>query len=244
MEIVICEDEQYWVDELKAAVYRWAEKRNISVQCPCFSAPQDLVQHLTTDTNTDVMLLDISLGEKVIDGITLAKHIRKMGNKLPIIFVTADSLRATDGYLVDATGFIGKPIDEKRLELFLDRAIKQKEKDKIIRIPTSNGVTAIPQSDITYVEVLDHTIIYHTAITDICHRGTFTDALSNLGDEAFIQIHRAFIIAKDKIFHIKARYPYSVVLLHGTKTIDLPVSRKYIGKLLEMFSEDVWEKML
>lgn len=53
----------------------------------------------------------------MVDGMTLAKHLRQMGNTIPIIFVTVDSLRAADGYLVEAMGFLWKPIDEGRLSL-------------------------------------------------------------------------------------------------------------------------------
>jgi DNA-binding LytR/AlgR family response regulator len=50
-----------------------------------------------------------------------------MGNAIPIIFVTVDAHRAADGYLVEAMGFLPKPIDENRLALFWTESSSGKE---------------------------------------------------------------------------------------------------------------------
>jgi len=176
--------------------------------------------------------------------MTLAKHLRKMGNTIPIIFVTVDSLRAADGYLVEAMGFLSKPIDEGRLSLFLDRIIKCRKNQRIIKIVAENRLNNVYQKDIMYAEIIDHTVIYHTVKGSLTLRGTLGEVLALLGDEYFVQIHRSYVIALDKIDNIKTTYPYSVSLLENNGLVDLPVSRKYINKLLEVFSDDVLEKMI
>ena len=244
MKIVICEDERHWSNEIKKTVHRWAINRNIEMQCDSFSTPQELIHQLTIYSDTDAVLLDISLGNEVIDGMIAAKHIRKMGNHIPIIFVTVDSFRAADGYLVEAMGFLGKPIDEKMLSLFLDRILKKKKNEKIIKIISENVVANVPQSDIVYAEISNHTIIFHTVQKQICRRGTLTDIMEILGNDNFIQIHRSFVIAKSKIYKIKSTYPYSVDMLKGIDTINLPVSRSYIENLLAVYSDDMLERLI
>ena len=244
MKIVICEDERHWSNELQKSVSRWAIARRIEYQFSVFSAPQELIKYLSTNKDMDVVLLDISLGNEVIDGMVAAKHIRKMGSHVPIIFVTVDSFRAADGYLVEAMGFLGKPIDEKRLSLFLDRILRKKKSEKIIKIVSETAATNVLQSEIVYAEVKDHTIIYHTTKQDISMRGTLSDILELLGSEHFLQIHRSYVIASAKIYKIKSTYPYSVDVLNGIEVVNLPVSRNYIDKLLAVYSDDLLERLI
>ena len=244
MKIVICEDEKYWHDALKASIYTWAENRRIEIQCDSFISPNRLINHLSTHNETDVIFLDISLGNEVVDGMAAAKHIRKSGSSVPIIFVTVDSARAVDGYLVEAMGFLCKPIDEKRLSLFLDRLMKLKKSERTLHITSEDGVINIFQSDIIYLEIINHTIYYHTKKRTIKVRGTLAEALNTLGESDFIQIHRSFIISKSKIYRIKTTHPHSVDLLNEDKVETLSVSRNYIDKLLEAYSDDVLEMMI
>lgn len=244
VKIAICEDELHWSNEIKKSVSRWAINRNIEMQCNSFRTPGELLHHLTISSGTDLVLLDICLGNEVIDGIVTAKHIRKMGNQIPIIFVTVDSFRATDGYLVEAMGFLVKPIDEKRLALFLDRILRKKKNERIIKIVSDTTVTNVPQSDIVYAEVNNHTIIYHTIQKQISLRGTLSNIMETLGRDNFIQVHRSFVVAKAKIYKIKSTYPYSVDMLKGIDTINLSVSRSYIDNLLAEYSDDMLERLI
>lgn len=244
VRVIICEDEKYWNDILKASVTKWAESRKTELQCNCFYSPKELINYFVAHSDADAIFLDISLGNEMIDGMATAKQIRKMGNHVPIIFVTVDSARAVDGYLVEAMGFLCKPIDEKRLSLFLDRILKRKKNEKMINFSSESELIVIPQSDVIYAEVINHTIHYHTRKREIKIRGTLTEIIDMLGTEDFIQIHRSFIISKSKINKVKATYPYLVDLLDGNKTVALSVGRKYINKLIEAYSDDVLEMMI
>ena len=228
------------------SVGRWASAKKAEIDCLCFMAPNDLLEHLKSDPELDVLLLDISFGEKIIDGMQVARYIRKMGNQVPIIFVTSVAFRAPEGYLVEAAGYLSKPIDERRLALFLNRILKQNMPDKIIQIATESGVTNVRLLDVIYAEVNDHTIIFHTTHFDVSKRGTLGDIVDLLGRESFIQIHRSYVIAIEKIHKVKTTYPYSVQMMESESTMipPLPVSRKFIDKLLEIYADDIWERMI
>lgn len=244
MKIAICEDEHYWIDALKKSLLKWAASRRIECTYSSFTSSQALINYFKDNPNVDVLFLDILLGEQVIDGMGLAKRIRKMGNTVPIIFVTSDSLRASDGYLVEAVGYLHKPIDENRLTLFLDRIVKRQKRQKVIKIINEGRVTHIAQKDIIYAEVRDHTIIYHTINNSISHRGTLNEILEVLEKDDFVQIHRSFVVALDKIDNIKTTYPYAVEMVKNEKTVTLAVSRKYIKNLLDRYSDNLLEKMI
>ena len=63
----------------------------------------------------DLCLLDIMMPKK--DGFSVAKEIREKEKKIPIIFITAKSLKADKlkGYGLGADDYITKPFDEEEL---------------------------------------------------------------------------------------------------------------------------------
>jgi len=241
MKIVICEDERYWSKAIETSISIWASTRKMDISCQSFAAPQEIIDHLTVHTDIDTLFLDTTLGEKVIDGITLAKHIRKIGSTIPIIFVTMNPARAIDGYLVEAVGFLTKPIDNSRLALFMNLIIQRQRGKKTIKLMVEGHRINIYQKDIIYVEVVDHRVTYYTTQGNFHLRETFSTALLTLGDEHVVRIHRSYAVALDKISSIKTTYPYSVTvtLLKNNQSVTLPVSRKYIHDLLKVYSDDV-----
>lgn len=56
--------------------------------------------HYTTDKSFDILLLDIEMGS--INGVELAKQIRKDNEGLQIIFITGFPDFITEGYEVSA----------------------------------------------------------------------------------------------------------------------------------------------
>jgi DNA-binding response OmpR family regulator len=63
----------------------------------------------------DLCLLDVMMPK--IDGFSLAKEIRIKDEKIPILFITAKSLKEDKlkGYSLDADDYITKPFDEEEL---------------------------------------------------------------------------------------------------------------------------------
>lgn len=84
----------------------------------------------------DLCLLDIMMPK--LDGFSLAKEIKSKDKKIPIIFITAKSLREDklQGYHLGADDYITKPFDEEEL-LWKIKAI-------IRRVPESNREIIIP----------------------------------------------------------------------------------------------------
>lgn len=76
----------------------------------------------------DLCLLDVMMPK--LDGFSLAKEIRIKNNKIPIIFITAKSLKADKlkGYDLGADDYITKPFDEEEL-LWKIRAVARRIPD-------------------------------------------------------------------------------------------------------------------
>src|ERR1039457_7092894 len=63
----------------------------------------------------DLCILDIMMPE--MDGFTLAKEIRKINDKLPLIFLTAKTLKQDilEGFKIGADDYLTKPFDSEVL---------------------------------------------------------------------------------------------------------------------------------
>ena len=74
------------------------------------------------ENNTDLIFLDIEMPK--LNGIEFAKHIP---GKSMVIFTTAYSDYALDGFELDALDYLVKPIDPERFNKAVDRALSYKK---------------------------------------------------------------------------------------------------------------------
>jgi DNA-binding response OmpR family regulator len=77
----------------------------------------------------DICILDVMMPKK--DGFTLAKDIRSVNKDVPIIFLTAKSMKedVLRGYQVGADDYLNKPFDSEVLLYKLKAIIQRKEID-------------------------------------------------------------------------------------------------------------------
>lgn len=66
----------------------------------------------------DVAFLDIDLGD--MDGIALAKHLKKVNPKVNIIFVTAYKKYAMEALSLHSSGYVMKPVTKEKIEYELE----------------------------------------------------------------------------------------------------------------------------
>ena len=80
----------------------------------------------------DLALIDISLGDKKKDGITLLKKIKKMNSDLPVIMISGHATIqiAVDSIKEGAFEFLEKPFNTSRLLNFVKRALENFELKK------------------------------------------------------------------------------------------------------------------
>ncbi len=79
----------------------------------------------------DILLLDVMMPKK--DGFTLAQEIREMDAEVPIIFLTAKSMKEDKikGLTLGADDYITKPFSMEVLELKINAILRRVEKNEI-----------------------------------------------------------------------------------------------------------------
>ena len=116
----------------------------------------------------DLIFMDIELSSK-INGIETCREIRKIDDQVMLIFITSLAQYAIEGYKVNASDYIVKPVNYENFSKHVGNVIekiKSKNLDKIII--TSDGVKIVQLiKDICYVEVNNHQLIFHTTKEEI-----------------------------------------------------------------------------
>lgn len=96
----------------------------------------------------DLCVLDVMMPKK--DGFTLAQEIRTVNGEVPIIFLTAKSLKEDilEGFKIGADDYITKPFSMEELVFRIEailRRVKGK-KEKKLRCTRSDGLHSIPRN--------------------------------------------------------------------------------------------------
>ncbi|MCF6460188.1 LytR/AlgR family response regulator transcription factor [Clostridium sp. Cult3] len=193
INIAIVDDEKMQVELLKKYVENWADKRDIKTITEAFYNGESFEFSWSVDKRYDVLLLDIEMPG--INGVELAKKIRKEDNLINIIFITAIPDYIGEGYDVEAINYLIKPIDENKLYECLDRALQKTPKEeKIILIEEQGGIHRIVQDDILYIESFGHNVEINTTDDKYFIRKNIGAIEKELDENSFVRCHRSYIV--------------------------------------------------
>ena len=198
LQIAICDDDKLQLDLLKKCCITWLGKNKIQSDINTYLSAESFLFAYEDNKNYDILLLDIQMKE--LDGISLAKKLRTIGDKVSIIFITGVSDFVFDGYHVQAIDYILKPIEQKKLEAALDRAyenIRKSEPHALFQI--NNEIVKINEKDIFYIESIGHKTVFYTSGAKYEVKKGISTVENELSQNFFYKCHRSYIV---NILHI------------------------------------------
>ncbi len=221
--IAVCEDEKIQVELLEKYVNNWADERNIKAVIEAFSSAESFDFSWSMNKRYDVLLLDIQM--EGINGVELAKKIRKEDDIIDIVFITAIFDYIQVGYDVGAINYLIKPIDEKKLHQCLDRVVQKTSKEaKTILIDIDGEIIRIIQDDIRYIESFGHNVEIITIDEKYTTRKNIGIIEKELDENSFVRCHRSYIVGLE---HVKRIGREDIELDNGDV---IPVSRRKYSK--------------
>lgn len=172
-KLAICDDNPTDCDYVYALVQNWAESKNISIKINTFPFAESFLFHYAEEKDYDMLLLDVEMGE--MDGVTMAKAIRKQNETVQIIFITGYSDYIAEGYEVDALHYLMKPVREEKLFEVLTRACEKiKKNERCLYLDLSGEMIRIAFFEIYYVDVQKNYVTIHTETTTNFTQNTAT----------------------------------------------------------------------
>lgn len=197
--------------------YRVLESKNIDEAL-------DLLQNQVVH----VAILDINLGLPEKDGINLGKILQET-YKVPFVYLTAYETNEIIKRAIETQpiSYLTKPFRKTDLIAAIKISILQTSKNveyKYLIIKENHCQLKIPLLDISHIESDGNYLIIHCNGRVYRHRSTIKHIVSELPEDQFVQIHRAYIINKHKIEKINKKY------VHIENHI-LPISKNYLESI-------------
>ena len=139
MKILICDDEERYLNELKVHIEEYLRSHNIKAE---LVTSLDAKEIMDSESAFDLVFLDIEMPE--VDGITLAKALKERNSKVILFFVTNFDVYQDEAMDLRIFRFFEKPFNVKRLYSSLDRAILV---DNIVYIKRDNRKIILTAND-------------------------------------------------------------------------------------------------
>ena len=190
LNIAIIDDEAPFRKRIATAVDEWVEKSKISATVNEYSSAESFLFAYEEKKDYDLLLLDIEMDG--INGVEMAKQIRREDETVQIIFITGYPDYMCQGYDLSALHYLIKPVFDEKLFEVLDRALKNIRKggNRVI-FTTDGGKKVVTLDAILYAESDSHNMHIVTTDGTFDVRMTISSLAKILGSE-FISTHRSY----------------------------------------------------
>lgn len=191
INFAICDDNIIDSSYVKELVMNWSTDKKYQINIDIFASAEAFLYHYVENKEYDILLLDIEMGN--MDGVSLARKIRKTNKSIQIIFITGYSDYIAEGYDVEALHYLMKPLKKNKLYDVLERAVSklvQNEKNLVIKL--FDEMIRIPLHEIIYINVDRNYVTIH-ANKDYTIKKTLGDIEKEL-DERFFRVGRSVIV--------------------------------------------------
>ena len=189
--IAICDDSDADRQYVSGLAEQWATKADHAIRVTEFTSAENFLFHYAEKSDYDILLLDIEMGD--MDGVELAKRLRRENDTLQIVFITGYSDYISEGYEVAALHYLMKPVKEDKLFSVLDRAVEKLQKnEKVLNLEIGGEMVRIPVYQIRYADVMGNYVTIH-AVNDHTVKMTLSELEKQL-DERFYRVGRSYIV--------------------------------------------------
>jgi DNA-binding LytR/AlgR family response regulator len=201
----------------------------------------DILQQKTID----LMFLDIQM-----PGMIGTKFLQSLTIKPMVIFVTAYSNYALEGYELNVVDYIMKPVSMDRFTKAAMKALHEKQKlqaldsasptvsneenkqEDYFFVPADYALVKITIADISHLESMkDYVKIYLTTSSKpVITKSTLRAMEEKLSIHSFVRVHKSFVVNLSKIESIRNQ---SISI--GTHLI--PISDSYLDAVMKVVNE-------
>ena len=166
IKVAIVEDEECQAEELRAYLVKYFSERNVPTEIDLFS---DADAFLATFAKHKYAIIFMDIEMPGTSGMQASKILRSQDEDVLLFFVTNLAQYALESYNVSAFDYVVKPVNYHNLALKLKRAMRllRNSANITININTVNGVRIVAVSNIRFIEVMGHSLTYHTTSGDL-----------------------------------------------------------------------------
>lgn len=160
LRFAIVEDDNACAEQLQKYLAQYAKENSLEIRTDRFYDGLNFVEDYKA--RWDLIFMDIEM--PLLDGMSAARRIREIDDSVLLIFITNMAQYAIQGYEVRALDYILKPLNYYAFAMKLRKVIRildQRITKAAIVMDSEGNNRRIAFSEIQYIEVLDHQLIYH-----------------------------------------------------------------------------------
>lgn len=189
----------------------------------------------------DLLFLDIRMPQ--LNGTDFIKTLK---NPPKVIFTTAFSEYALEGYELDVVDYLMKPIRFDRFLKAVNKAfpvntassglkpvipgvVEEKKNDSFVYFRADRKMVKVMLDDILYIESMKDYIKLHTVQGVIITKQSISSVEAMLPAKLFVRTHRSFIVSINKI------KSFTNELVEIDKT-DIPIGKLFRNGVMKVFS--------
>lgn len=227
INVAIVEDEQNNSNQLSSFLRKYFDGGRFSISIYPYQKSEAFISSLK-NIIYDVVFMDIDLPD--LDGISTAKLLRKNNAQAIIVFVTNLAHLAIRGYEVNAIDFVIKPVIYEDFKIKLKRieSILTKRKAKTIPLQVPGGMRFVRADEIMYIEVINHTIIFHLINENVCQWGSLSNIEKQITGFNFIKCNRCYLVNP---MHIKKMEGLLLTVGEDQITVSRPKKSQFMEEL-------------
>jgi DNA-binding LytR/AlgR family response regulator len=244
LRVLVVDDEQPAVDEISWLLRQQSEVAVLHVASSASAALRLLDEH-----TVDVVFLDIEMPD--LNGLELARVLRRFASPPAVVFVTAFERHAVDAFEVKAVDYVLKPIRTDRLDDTMRRivALLPRAADNSsstanaapigprsrVAVESAGRTSFVDRSDVVAVEAARDYVRLHTAVKSYLVRIPISELESEWAGVGFVRVHRSYLVA---VSHVKELLSEGQGLTVLVGSLTIPVSRTYSRNLRERLVSD------
>ena len=187
----VCDDNEAYAQYIAELAARWAERMAVPAEIERFSSAEAFLFRYEERRDFDVLLLDIEMAG--MDGVELAKTIRRDNDGIQIVFITGYTDYIGQGYEVSALHYLIKPVDEEKFDQVLTRAAGRLARNEpFLTLELPGETVRVPLPEIRYIDVRQNYTTVH-AKRDYTLKRPLAEFEAAL-DQRFFRIGRSCIV--------------------------------------------------
>lgn len=216
ISIYLCDDDDAVRHQIQTALEWKIFVENYDMKVVCSAANAQELLAAAENEKRGIYFLDVELKDKEWDGFRLGQELRRRDPHGTLVYITSYGdlawrtfqyhLEAFD-YIIKEPEQIGPSVSQCLGEIHSRLLAERQDPAEVLTLRADETVRHIPLRDILFFETAatPHHVLLHTSSSRMDFLGSLNELERKLGDR-FIRIHRAYLVAADKIETIDLKH--------------------------------------
>lgn len=216
MKILICDDEQRHLENIKNHVSLYMQNHFVPAEFFATTEPEKILE---TQTAYDLAFLDVQMPN--MDGIAVARELKRRNSRVVLFLVTAYDEYLDEAMDLHVFRFFEKPLNVQRLYASLDKAMEYLDEIYVdVFFNGEDGAKKICVDNILLVKTENRKTYILTTEGEFTTRESMDAWREKLPNSFFYAVHKSFLIN----LHYVTAYHYRELTIN--EKIRVPISSR------------------